>query len=215
MFKNDVLILRTSTRRYSRPSNVLLKRLATDQIRCLLSDFGLAVSATEVTEKNNDDGFFINPFPPRSRRTRGIGTVLYASPEQLHSSNYDTASDIYSAGVVIYELYHVFKSRMERIHNLRLLRGNGPTAEFTVEYPEVSGLVRAMTSKKPSERPTAQQLSDKIHSMKETTENGRLKQLVDSLKARNRHLMEEVEEWKTKYENILRELNSSKNEKPS
>ncbi|KAI6232317.1 Protein kinase domain-containing protein [Aphelenchoides besseyi] len=198
------------------PSNVLLKQLATGQIRCLLSDFGLAVSTTEVTEKNNEeDGFLINPFPPRSRRTRGIGTVLYASPEQLHSSNYDTASDIYSAGIVIYELYHIFKSRMERVHSLRLLRANGPTAEFTVEYPEVSGLVRAMTLKKPSERPTARQLLERIQAMKEITENGRLKQQVDSLKARNRHLMKEVEEWKTKYESILRELNSSNNEKTS
>ncbi|KAI6205302.1 Protein kinase domain-containing protein [Aphelenchoides besseyi] len=199
-----------------KPSNVLLKQLATGQIRCLLSDFGLAVSTTEVTEKNNEeDGFLINPFPPRSRRTRGIGTVLYASPEQLHSSNYDTASDIYSAGIVIYELYHIFKSRMERVHSLRLLRANGPTAEFTVEYPEVSGLVRAMTLKKPSERPTARQLLERIQAMKEITENGRLKQQVDSLKARNRHLMKEVEEWKTKYESILRELNSSNNEKTS
>ena len=48
--------------------------------------------------------------------TRGVGTRLYAAPEQLASDDYDEKADVYSLGVVLYELLRPrFGTTMERV----------------------------------------------------------------------------------------------------
>lgn len=47
--------------------------------------------------------------------TGKIGSSLYVSPEQLTDANYDEKVDIYSLGVILFELYIPFGTEMERI----------------------------------------------------------------------------------------------------
>jgi serine/threonine protein kinase len=69
-----------------KPSNVLID----ERGNCLLTDFGLARMA-EAAEKLTTSGAI-------------MGTPAYMSPEQGMGSNIDHRSDLYSLGVVLYEM---------------------------------------------------------------------------------------------------------------
>jgi len=69
-----------------KPSNVLMD----DSGNCLLTDFGLA-RMVEVTVNLTTSGTI-------------VGTPAYMSPEQGSGQKVDTRSDIYSLGVILYEL---------------------------------------------------------------------------------------------------------------
>ena len=43
------------------------------------------------------------------KNTEGIGTRLYASPEQLKTTDYNYKSDIYSLGLIIAELFTIIE----------------------------------------------------------------------------------------------------------
>lgn len=74
-----------------KPSNVLVSSPA-GQPRVKVIDFGIA--------KLTDDG----AAPGLTRRGEIVGTPEYMSPEQTRGGDVDTRSDVYSLGVVLYEL---------------------------------------------------------------------------------------------------------------
>ena len=74
--------------------NVLLLPAARDHFRVVLTDFGLAAAA--IVEDAND--------PAPSKGTSLCGTRAYLAPERLAGARATAASDVYSLGVVMYEL---------------------------------------------------------------------------------------------------------------
>jgi serine/threonine protein kinase len=46
--------------------------------------------------------------------TSNIGTHFYISPEQLHGLQYDQKVDVFSLGVIFFELNYPFVTEMER-----------------------------------------------------------------------------------------------------
>ncbi|XP_077502620.1 eukaryotic translation initiation factor 2-alpha kinase 1-like [Amblyomma americanum] len=89
-----------------------------------LGDFGLATRSNQQEPSSH-------PFPwtPRSGHTQGVGTSLYAAPEQCEQACYDSKVDIYSLGVVLTELLCPFSTEHERLTELTKLRnGSIPTA---------------------------------------------------------------------------------------
>lgn len=63
--------------------------------------------------------------------TGGVGTTFYIAPEQAGrqntdkgQTNYDMKADIFSLGVVIFEMFFNFSTRMERATILQTLRGD-------------------------------------------------------------------------------------------
>ncbi|XP_061456097.1 eukaryotic translation initiation factor 2-alpha kinase 1 isoform X2 [Rhineura floridana] len=90
--------------------------------------------------------------------TSGVGTCLYASPEQLQGSHYDFKSDMYSLGVILLELFQPFGTEMERSEVLMGLRKDRIPLSFTRKWPIQTKYIKLLTSSVSSHRPTASQL---------------------------------------------------------
>nr|XP_028561984.1 eukaryotic translation initiation factor 2-alpha kinase 1 isoform X1 [Podarcis muralis] len=90
--------------------------------------------------------------------TSGVGTCLYASPEQLQGSHYDFKSDMYSLGVILLELFHPFGTEMERTEVLMGLRNGNIPLSFSRKWPIQTKYIKLLTSSVSSHRPTAGQL---------------------------------------------------------
>ncbi|XP_061564070.1 eukaryotic translation initiation factor 2-alpha kinase 1 [Cololabis saira] len=93
-----------------------------------------------------------------SIHTSGVGTFVYASPEQLKGSHYDSKSDMYSVGVVALELFQPFGTEMERVRTLGDLREGKIPDSFSQKWPVLTKYILKLTSKDPGVRPTASQL---------------------------------------------------------
>jgi serine/threonine protein kinase len=92
-------------------------------------------------------------------RTTGIGTTAYASPEQLRQDNYDEKTDIYSLGIICFELYHPFSTKMERAKILNDLRMHCRFPSYFVsKYPRVATFVSQLINHNSALRPSAQDI---------------------------------------------------------
>ncbi|NXU16230.1 E2AK1 kinase, partial [Pardalotus punctatus] len=118
--------------------------------------------------------------------TSGVGTCLYASPEQLQGSHYDFKSDMYSMGVILLELFQPFGTEMERTEVLTHLRTGQIPHPFDKKWPTQAKYVKLLTSERAPERPTAAQLRDS--ELFHTTD-----QVISSLQQKVRQQEEEIE----------------------
>ncbi len=71
-----------------KPSNIMI---VSDGSYVKLTDFGLARRATDLTQT--------------TRTGQIVGTIAYLAPERLLSKPADARSDIYSVGIVLYEIF--------------------------------------------------------------------------------------------------------------
>jgi len=94
--------------------------------------------------------------------TKNIGTLLYASPEQLNLNFYDYKSDIYSLGFIFYELIVPFRTSMERKVKFQLLK-EGQIDELIKENnSKISDLLIKMTDSEPNKRPNTEHIIEII-----------------------------------------------------
>lgn len=118
-----------------------------------IGDFGLACRDMIVDDHkrtiSSADG---------SAHTSGVGTFVYASPEQLKGSHYDSKSDMYSIGVLALELFQPFGTEMERVRTLGDLRDGTIPDSFCHRWPLLTKYIVKLTSKDPRHRPAASQL---------------------------------------------------------
>ena len=63
------------------------------------------------------------------------GTYNYISPEIISSNKYSVYSDIYSLGIIFYELLSMFTTNMEKFVLLKQLREFNIDNEFKYKYP--------------------------------------------------------------------------------
>nr|XP_060637808.1 serine/threonine-protein kinase Nek11 [Anolis sagrei ordinatus] len=92
--------------------------------------------------------------------TTFTGTPFYMSPEALQHQGYDTKSDIWSLGCILYEmccLDHAFTGHNFLSIVLKIVEGETPSLPDI--YPrELDGVLRCMLSKDPSLRPSATEI---------------------------------------------------------
>ena len=89
-----------------------------------------------------------------------IGTPYYMSPEVWRNQKYDKKSDIWSLGVLLYELAtfkHPFTAQNERALASKVLRGQYPALPKSFSS-DMSSVVQLMLQVDPNKRPTASQL---------------------------------------------------------
>lgn len=132
-----------------------------------IGDFGLARKEVVVSPGGSSPlASLIEPltplFPPgfsgKDVPTAGVGTCTYASPEQLRNNVYDNKADIFSLGIILFELLCAFGTEMERVKNIKDLRQGKLSQDFCDKWPEESKLILKMTAENPSNRPTAESL---------------------------------------------------------
>ncbi|XP_071958538.1 eukaryotic translation initiation factor 2-alpha kinase 1-like isoform X2 [Antedon mediterranea] len=146
------------------PKNIFLDGNEIEFHVCI-GDFGLAREF--IAEKHQDPVTPIGELRNQlsevvistSKLTTDIGTCTYASPEQLCGRTYDHKSDMYSFGVICFELHHPFKSQMEKAKCLKTLRDEGTIhTELRRRWPDESKMIEELTSLNPEMRPSADDL---------------------------------------------------------
>ena len=80
-----------------KPSNILIKNNIPK-----IADFGLSIMNNAIVKYDSKKSVNYNSM------TQEIGTDIYASPEQLNSSSYNEKTDIYSLGIIYFEMLYVF-----------------------------------------------------------------------------------------------------------
>ncbi|XP_042363997.1 eukaryotic translation initiation factor 2-alpha kinase 1 isoform X2 [Plectropomus leopardus] len=118
-----------------------------------IGDFGLACRDLIM-----DDHKSSNSSSSDCSHTTGVGTFVYAAPEQLKGSQYDSKSDMYSVGVLALELFQPFGTEMERVRTLGDLREGKIPDLFCQKWPVLTKYIMKLMSKEPAARPTASQL---------------------------------------------------------
>ncbi|XP_006875915.1 PREDICTED: eukaryotic translation initiation factor 2-alpha kinase 3 isoform X2 [Chrysochloris asiatica] len=116
-----------------------------------VGDFGLVTAM----DQDEEEQMVLTPMPAYARHTGQVGTKLYMSPEQIHGNNYSHKVDIFSLGLIMFELLYPFSTQMERVRTLSDVRNLKFPALFTQKYPREYAMVQHMLSPSPVERPEA------------------------------------------------------------
>ncbi|EAL65976.1 hypothetical protein DDB_G0283065 [Dictyostelium discoideum AX4] len=88
-----------------------------------IGDFGLATTIESLTvDSNNNNNNNINNNNNNNKKVGGLGTYLYSSNEQEQGDNYNQKTDLYSVGVIFFEMLSQFKTTMERSTTLSKLK---------------------------------------------------------------------------------------------
>lgn len=105
--------------------------------------------------------------------TNNVGTVMYASPEQLNEKNYDSSSDTYSLGLVLFELIYANRTAMEKLENFKIIKAG----RFTNQMEEsqnnenafflktLNNLITQMLKVKAVDRISLKEVSSTIYSL--------------------------------------------------
>jgi len=108
-----------------KPDNVLISSF---QPLCVkITDFGLAKKIS-LMDNNCDASSY-------------AGSFLYSAPEQMKDKVYSYASDVFSLGILIYELQHLYHTDMERVISIQKLKQNRDVEECLY----FKGLIMDMT----------------------------------------------------------------------
>ncbi|MEW6736613.1 MAG: protein kinase [Acidobacteriota bacterium] len=138
-----------------KPDNIFLHQSENGETVKLV-DFGLA----KLVENTGSPGI-------RDLTATGglVGTPTYMSPERIDCKPYDGRSDIYSLGVVAYQMlsgllpFRATESGIASLFIQHLTKTPPPLSEVDSTIPaELAELVMRTLAKKPEQRPTAQQL---------------------------------------------------------
>ena len=132
-----------------KPSNIFID--SNGDIR--IGDFGLATFEGRNDAPRDES----ETASENIEHSRHIGTKLYASPEQEgeEDGEYDERTDVYSLGIIFFELWHPFRTSYERVEQLTKLKEGIVPGKFAESHPRQWKLITAMIKRSVQDRPTA------------------------------------------------------------
>ncbi|MFO0615342.1 MAG: serine/threonine-protein kinase [Polyangiaceae bacterium] len=131
-----------------KPENVMVTFDEDGAPTCKLLDFGIAKLTQGDTNRH------------KTRTGTPMGTPMYMSPEQVHGRSIDYRTDIYSFGIMVFEmLVGACPFDGESAIDVMMKQANQPMARPTMIVPSlppgVDAPVLAMVEKDPNRRPTS------------------------------------------------------------
>jgi serine/threonine protein kinase len=136
-----------------KPSNLFITK-NDDVLTLKIGDFGLlrhSLSSKKIKDDVKHKTALALPY--LSKLSQGVGTTLYASPEQLDSEIYDTRSDIYSLGLILLEMTQNIDTDIERLKLLTDARKMKLPISLKREHKGMYKLIKSMLCINPSKRP--------------------------------------------------------------
>ena len=132
-----------------KPENILRRRDGS----CVLTDFGIALAASQKTGLTNEG--------------TSVGTPHYMSPEQLRGEKVDGRADLYSLGIVLYQLL-TGKLPYQGTDGwaIGLQHINAPIPRLPLELAHLQPLLDSLLAKDPAARPqTGAELTQRIDAL--------------------------------------------------
>nr|XP_022295127.1 eIF-2-alpha kinase GCN2-like [Crassostrea virginica]XP_022295128.1 eIF-2-alpha kinase GCN2-like [Crassostrea virginica] len=119
-----------------KPSNILLD--TSNQAK--IGDFGFATKYRDTNAKEASVDF------KKRSLTTGLGTAHYIAPEIEMSTAYNEKVDLYSLGIILFEMYCKMDSQMERNKTLDKLREETSMDETITKIPKQHRCIRKAVS---------------------------------------------------------------------
>ena len=143
-----------------KPDNILIK-LKGDDITIKLSDFGCSKLIDNNSSDDDDDDTEIKAVSktdykiilPRIPSSSCIGTVLYIAPEIENLRHYDYKSDIYSLGLILFEIISNISSVSEKIDKFRNIQDY-----LDIQNNPIHNIINKMISSNINDRPDINEL---------------------------------------------------------
>lgn len=154
---------------------------------------------------NSNSGFS----SPVMEHTKGVGTVTYASPEQLNQEVYTQKSDIYSLGIICFELFYPVATQMERTRILADLKHRHKFPEsFLKQWPKEAAFIWSCIARDSEVRPSTQEILESEWLERDEDEIiSRLESELLMARKREEELMRNLEELRKENLQLKRSLN--------
>lgn len=136
-----------------KPKNIFI-----DENRCVkIGDFGLARSFIQSVPSRA--GASAEAKAQEEGLTSDVGTSLYVAIEIEEGLPYNEKADMYSLGVIFFEMVYGMDTMMERVKTLRSIRdGKFPPSFLARKFSQQYSLIADLLQKTPASRPSARQL---------------------------------------------------------
>jgi serine/threonine protein kinase len=92
------------------------------------------------------------------KHTAAVGTLTYSSPEMRGKGVYNEKTDIYSLGIIFFELCYPCVTKMERARVLADLRNRVLPKSFLLKSPAEATFVMRLISPNPDDRPSVDEI---------------------------------------------------------
>lgn len=143
-----------------KPPNILIGM----ENQAKIGDFGFARKYI----MHDADGISSTSDKERVCFSNNLGTPLYMAPEIKNSRVYDKKADLYSLGMILFEMYYKMGSGMERIQTMERLRNQefNDLTNISKRYRNVSDIVQNLLNHEPSLRMDLEKVKDKMNALK-------------------------------------------------
>jgi serine/threonine protein kinase len=131
-----------------------------------LGDFGLTTEVIDtkyqkVERKGSDSSMNTTAL---SYHTKNVGTAMYAANEQINDNYYDQKCDIFSLGLILFELVYPLTTAMEKHERFAELRKSIIPKNFQQRFNNLGRVILQMTDVDVNNRPDSKSVIKAIES---------------------------------------------------